>query len=142
MITRLSHSTIFVLDHDVAFEFYVGKLGFTVSTDVTMETGFRFLTVTPPKQPDLNILLMKVETGGGPCPINPMAAELMERILKESSLGMGVFECDDCRQTFTELSAKGVKFRSEPTEQFYGIEAIMEDPFGNWFSVTQRFATS
>ena len=35
-----------------------------------------------------------------------------------------------------ELSAKGVKFKSEPEEQFYGTEAIMSDPFGNWFSLT------
>jgi uncharacterized glyoxalase superfamily protein PhnB len=37
-----------------------------------------------------------------------------------------------------ELSAKGVEFRGPPEEKFYGIEAMMRDPFGNWFSVTQR----
>jgi hypothetical protein len=30
-----------------------------------------------------------------------------------------------------------VEFTSPPHEKFYGIEAIMKDPFGNWFSLTQ-----
>ena len=32
---------------------------------------------------------------------------------------------------------KGVVFKSEPKEQFYGIEAIITDSCGNWFSMTQ-----
>jgi hypothetical protein len=30
-----------------------------------------------------------------------------------------------------------VSFRSEPKEQFYGIEAIVTDGVGNWFSMSQ-----
>jgi uncharacterized glyoxalase superfamily protein PhnB len=48
------------------------------------------------------------------------------------------FEVDDCRATYEELKAKGVQFRSEPEEQFYGIECTMMDYSGNWFSVTQQ----
>lgn len=66
------------------------------------------------------------------------AAKLRE--LLSSSFGVGVFECDDCRATYAELSAKGVKFKKEPTEEFYGIEALLEDPFGNWFSMSQPLA--
>ena len=40
MITRLTHATIWVLDQDEAHDFYVGKLGFEVRTDQTMD-GFR-----------------------------------------------------------------------------------------------------
>jgi hypothetical protein len=35
------------------------------------------------------------------------------------------------------LKAKGVVFKGEPKEQFYGIEAIITDGVGNWFSMTQ-----
>jgi len=35
------------------------------------------------------------------------------------------------------VTAKGVVFKSEPKEQFYGIEAVVTDGLGNWFSMTQ-----
>jgi hypothetical protein len=31
-----------------------------------------------------------------------------------------------------------VKFLSEPTERFYGIEATLRDNSGNWFSMVER----
>lgn len=39
MITKLSHSTIYVLDQDEAYDFYVNKLGFEVRTDAPMGSG-------------------------------------------------------------------------------------------------------
>lgn len=35
------------------------------------------------------------------------------------------------------LKAKGVGFKGEPKEQFYGTEAIMTDGLGKWFSMSQ-----
>ena len=46
MIQRLSHVTVWVLDQDAAYDFYVNKLGFDVHTDAKMDNGFRWLTVT------------------------------------------------------------------------------------------------
>jgi hypothetical protein len=43
----------------------------------------------------------------------------------------------DCRKTFGELTAKDVEFVSQPKDQFYGVEAVFKDPFGNWLSMTQ-----
>jgi uncharacterized glyoxalase superfamily protein PhnB len=40
-------------------------------------------------------------------------------------------------QNYDELKDRGVEFASPPTEQFYGVEAVLKDPFGNWFSLTQ-----
>jgi predicted enzyme related to lactoylglutathione lyase len=51
---------------------------------------------------------------------------------------MGVFDTDDCRATYDDLSAKGVEFVSPPQEQPYGVEAVFRDNSGNWFSLTQR----
>jgi predicted enzyme related to lactoylglutathione lyase len=48
-----------------------------------------------------------------------------------------VFQVDDCRKTYEELKKKGVQFAGAPEEKFYGIEAIMKDGLGNWFSMTQ-----
>jgi len=134
MIQRMSHTTIYVLDHDVAKDFYVGKLGFEVRTDATMDNGFRWLTVGPKGQPDLEIVLMKI----GPNPMQDAETpELLRKLLEKGALGAGVFDTADCRATYEELRAKGVEFAQAPEDRFYGIEAILKDPFGNWFSLTQ-----
>ena len=53
-------------------------------------------------------------------------------------MGSGVFDTDDCHATFRTLKERGVEFLREPEERFYGIEALFRDPFGNWFSLTER----
>jgi hypothetical protein len=42
------------------------------------------------------------------------------------------------RQTFKELSAKGVPFPQEPAERPYGIETVLRDDSGNLISLVQR----
>jgi catechol 2,3-dioxygenase-like lactoylglutathione lyase family enzyme len=141
MIQRMSHSAIFVLDQDVAKDFYVNKLGFEVKTDQSMPNGFRWLTVNPKGQPDLEIILMKVEPspsdGANVQKIQPKDVETIRELMKKGVFGAGVFQTADCRKTYEEMKAKGVEFISEPKEQFYGVEAVFRDPFGNWFSMSQ-----
>jgi len=134
MITKLSHVPIFVLDQDSAYDFYVNKLGFKVVTDAAYGEGNRWLTVSPPEQPDLEITLMATKSGMA---FDEETAAILTNLVKQGKLGAGVFATADCRKTFEELKARGVKFRSEPEEQFYGVEAIMEDDSGNWFSLSQ-----
>ena len=133
MLKRLSHVNVFVLDQDRAKQFYTDTLGFEVRTDVSMD-GFRWLTVGPRDQPDLNILLAR--------PAPPMFseedAELLCGLVAKGSMGGGVLETDDCRATYAELKARGVEFLQEPAERPYGIEALFRDDSGNWFSLTSR----
>ena len=135
MITKLSHCSLFVTDQSKAYEFYVNKLGFKVHTDVTMDNGFRWLTITPPEQPDLEIaLLAPLDERMSP---DAELRQAFKVLLEKSALGAGVLHTPDCRATYEELKAKGVEFKSEPKEQFYGTEAIITDGCGNWFSMTQ-----
>ena len=135
MITRLSHTSLFVLDLDKAYDFYVNKLGFKVHTDVKMENGFRWLTLTAPEQPDLEIAILE--------PLHPgmnndeETQNAFKVLLEKGALGAGVMQTPDCRATYEELKSKGVVFKGEPKEQFYGTEAIITDGCGNWFSMTQ-----
>ena len=134
MIQKLSHVTVFVTDQDAAKDFYVNKLGFEVNTDATMEGDFRWLTVTPKGQRDMEIVLMKL----APNPFcDEESVEMLKKLLKKGVLGAGVFDTADCRKTYQELKAKGVEFQGEPEERFYGIEATFKDNSGNWFSLTQ-----
>lgn len=134
MIQRMSHTAIFVPDQDQAKDFYVNKLGFEVKIDQSMPNGFRWLTVSPKGQPDLQIILMKVATSSK---LQEQDVETIGELMKKGAFGAGVFQTADCRKTYEELKAKGVEFISPPKEQFYGIEAVLRDPFGNWFSMTQ-----
>jgi catechol 2,3-dioxygenase-like lactoylglutathione lyase family enzyme len=133
MIQRLSHTTLYVLDQDSARDFYVNKLGFEVRMDGKMDNGFRWLTVSPKGQPDLQIILMQVD---GPN-MQPEVATVIRGLLTQGKINGGVLQTSDCRKTYEELKAKGVDFPSPPKEQFYGIEAIMKDDSGNWFSMTE-----
>jgi catechol 2,3-dioxygenase-like lactoylglutathione lyase family enzyme len=135
MITKLSHSTIFVLNHDEAKDFYVNKLGLEVRTDAKMDNGFRWLTVGSKDQPDMEIVLMEIKAGQL---WDEATAETMRQLVKKGSMGAGVFEASDCRATYEELKNKGVEFISPPKEQFYGVEALFKDNSGNWFSMTER----
>jgi catechol 2,3-dioxygenase-like lactoylglutathione lyase family enzyme len=133
MIQRLSHAALYVLNQDSARDFYVNKLGFEVRMDGKMDNGFRWLTVSPKGQPDLQIILMQVD---GPN-MQPEVAKTIRGLLMQGKLNGGVLQTTDCRKTYEELKAKGVEFPSPPKEQFYGIEAIMKDDSGNWFSMTE-----
>lgn len=132
MITKLNHVSIFVLDQDSAYNFYVNKLGFNVHTDAAMGPGMRWLTVCPPEQPDLEISLMAINAG---MMFNDESAAQMRALVSGGTFGFGVFECKDLLATYEELKAKGVEFTKEPTKEFYGYEALFKDDSGNWFSL-------
>jgi len=135
MITRLSHATIYVLDQQEALKFYRDKLGFEVRNDKTMDNGFRWITVGPKTQPDLEIILMAIKES----PMFPAdKAAQLRKLVESGAMGAGVLDVDDCQKTYEELKAKGVQFMAPPTERFYGIEALLKDNSGNWFSMTQR----
>ena len=59
---KISTAQIWVHDQDEALAFYTEKLGFEVRSDVTLpEMGnFRWLTVGPPEQEDVAIVLMAI----------------------------------------------------------------------------------
>lgn len=135
MIAKMSHVSIYVLNQESAYDFYVNKLGFTVHTDAPMGEGMRWLTVTPPEQPDLEIALMPVAEG---MMFGNESAAALKDLVQKGTFGFGVFECNDIYATYEELKAKGVEFKKEPTQEFYGIEALFKDDSGNWFSLGQK----
>jgi len=133
VIQKISHVTIYVLDQEEAKDFYVNKLGMDVKTDMTMDGGFRWLTVSPKGQPDVELILMSTEPGSL---FNEEESVKLRSLIKAGKIGPGVFNTADCRKTYEELKAKGVKFHKEPTDEFYGTEALLEDNSGNWFSMS------
>lgn len=134
MIQKMTHVTVYVLNQESALDFYTNKLGFKLKMDVAMGKDARWLTVTPPEQPELEITLFPVAVGA-------MFTEETERSIKEliskGKFGPGVFTCKDIFATYEELKSKGVEFIKAPTKEFYGTEALFKDDSGNRFSLAQ-----
>jgi len=135
MDLQLTHATIYVLNQDSAFDFYVNKLGFEVKVDVPMGPNMRWLTVCSKIQPELEIILMPVVEG---MLFNKESAKSMASLIRNNTLGFGVLKCRDIFASFEELKAKGVIFRKEPRQTPFGMEAVLCDDSGNWFSLQEQ----
>ena len=136
MINGISIVSVWVLDQDAAKEFYTEKLGFTVTTDVTMEGGMRWLTVRPPGNDRQELVLMD--------PMHSMldaeTAQQVRALVAKGALSPGVMSTSDCKADHDVLAERGVEFTQPPVERPYGVEAVMRDDSGNWYSFTQRKA--
>ena len=123
MINGISIVSVWVLDQDSAKEFYADKLGFTVTNDITLEGGMRWLTVRPPGNPGQELLLMD--------PLHSMLDEetgqQVRALVAKGALSPGVMATSDCQGDHDLLAGRGV-------------EAVMRDDSGNWYSFTQRTA--
>jgi predicted enzyme related to lactoylglutathione lyase len=134
MITKQTHSTIYVLDQDRAKAFYTDKLGFEVRDDAKMG-DFRWLTVAPKTQPDHCIVLMALKRSKF---MDEETIAALTKLVQSGKLGGGVVECDDIHRTYEELKGRGVDFVSPPREMPYGVEAVFRDDSGNFFSLGQK----
>jgi catechol 2,3-dioxygenase-like lactoylglutathione lyase family enzyme len=132
----MHYVTVWVLDTDSAKEFYTDKLGFTVTNDIKLESGMRWLTVQVPGG-DQELLLLD--------PMHSMldeeSAQQVRALVAKGALSPGVMATSDCKGDHATLAERGVDFIAEPAERPYGIEALLRDDSGNWYSFTQR-ATS
>ena len=133
---KLSTAQLWVNDQDEALEFYTTKLGMEVRSDVTLpELGdCRWLTVGPPSQPDIAIVLMAIP---GPPVMDAETAEQVRTLMSKGFAGTVFLTTDDCRASVEELKGRGVEFTEEPEERPYGIDSAFRDPSGNSFRLTQ-----
>ncbi|MBX3605654.1 MAG: VOC family protein [Piscinibacter sp.] len=127
---------LYVLDQDEALEFYVGKLGFRVHTDVR-NGDYRWLTVQHPDQPVFQLGLF----APGPPVHDPATAQTLRAMVAKGAMPPLVLTVDDCRAACERLSALGVEFTQEPVERYGTVDAGFRDPSGNgWKMIEQRRA--
>lgn len=132
-ITNVSLTTVYVADQDKAKDFYVEKLGFVETADVTMgDEGFRWVTVAHPDHRELEVTLMIP----GP-PLDENLADALRRSIANGTAGGLGLRTDNCQKTFEELTAKGVEFVQPPADRPYGVEAIIRDDSGNWLVIVE-----
>ena len=132
MITNVSLTTVYCLDQTATRDFYVDVLGFESRVDLPMGPDARWVTISHPNQPELEVTLMKP----GP-PLDPDAADFVRRQLEKGQMGGLGLRVDDCRKTHQDLVDKGVTFLQEPADRPYGVEAVMRDNTGNWLVLVE-----
>jgi len=135
MLKQLTHVQVWVHDQDEALAFYTEKLGMELREDVTMaELGnFRWLSVGVPGQ-DVAIVLMAIP---GPPVFDEETRAAIQSLMAKGASGGLFFSADDVRQSYEEMTKRGVEFAQEPTEQPYGVDAGFRDPSGNHFRMAE-----
>jgi uncharacterized glyoxalase superfamily protein PhnB len=133
---KIANAQVWVHDQDAALEFYTKKLGMEVRQDVTLpELGnFRWLTVAPPGQDEVAIVLMAIP---GPPMFDAETAEQIRALMFKGFAGTVFLTTEDCDASFAELKARGVEFTEEPEDRPYGRDTGFRDPSGNSFRLTQ-----
>lgn len=134
MITGIHIVSVWVLDQDAAKEFYTTKLGFTATNDIRLDNGMRWLTVRPPGSEGQELLLMDPAHSM----LDKETAEQVRALVAKGALSPGVMATSDCKGDHAALEARGVEFTQPPETRPYGIEAVLRDDSGNWYSFTQR----
>ena len=123
---------IYVDDQDAALDFYVGKLGFQVHTDVR-NGDYRWLTVQHPDQPSLQLGLF--------APQQPMldaaTVQAIREIVAKGAMPPLVLVVDDCRAAYQHMLAAGVEFTQEPVARFGNVDANFRDPSGNGWKMME-----
>jgi len=134
MNLTVSHTFITVSDQDQALQFYRDVIGLKVVNDVAFD-GFRWLSLTPPAQPGVEIVLQVPEQYPD---ISPADRDAMAALVAKGLLAGVIFTTDDCDATFEQLRAAGAEVRQEPIDQPYGVrDCAFRDPAGNMLRFSQ-----
>ena len=133
---RIGTAQLWVHDQDEALAFYTKQVGMEVRSDVTVpELGnFRWLTVSPPSQPDFAVVLMAIP---GPPVMDAETAKEVRTLMAKGFAGTIFLETDNCQAAYEELRGRGVEFVEAPEERPYGIDAAFRDPSGNNIRLTE-----
>ena len=132
---KIGTAQLWVHDQEVALKYWTEKVGLEVREDVSMpELDFRWLTVGPPGQDDVAIVLMAVP---GPPLMDEATREEVLNLVAKGFAGTVFLTTDDCQAAYDEMRARGVEFTEEPHQMPYGIDCGFRDPSGNSVRLTQ-----
>ena len=106
---KLSTAQLWVHDQDEALEFYTTEAGDggPLGRHLAELGNFRWLTVGPPGQPDISIVLMAIP---GPPVMDADTAEQVKALMAKGFAGTVFFTTDDVYADYEELKSRGVEF--------------------------------
>jgi len=132
MSQTLGVAGIYVRDQDEALDFYVGKLGFAVHTDVR-NGDYRWLTIHHSDQPGFQLGLFKPQ----PPTVDQATAKTLDEIVAKGAMPPLVLVVADVRAAHEAMHAKGVEFTQEPVSRFGSTDASFRDPSGNGWKLIE-----
>jgi catechol 2,3-dioxygenase-like lactoylglutathione lyase family enzyme len=131
MTQSILHVALVVRDYDEAIAFFCGKLHFRLVEDTYQpEQDKRWVVVAPSGSDGTTVLLARAA--------NPTQAAAVG-----NQTGGRVFlflRTDDFWRDFNDMQAAGIRFVRQPKEAPYGIVAVFEDLYGNWWDLIQPVA--
>jgi uncharacterized glyoxalase superfamily protein PhnB len=134
---KIASAHLWVHDQEVALKYWTEKVGMEVRQDVSLpdlDSTFRWLTVGPPGQDDVSIVLMAVP--GEPVMDKATRKQVLDLTAKGFA-GTVFLTTEDCQASYEEMKARGVEFTEEPHQMPYGIDSGFRDPSGNSVRLTQ-----
>jgi hypothetical protein len=105
-----------------------------VTNDIQRENGMCWLTVRPPGSTGQELLLMDPSHSM----LDDETAKQVWALVAKGALSPGVMATTDCRGDHAQLASRGVQFNQPPADRPYGVEAVLRDNSGNWYSFTER----
>ena len=127
MPQRLSLTALLVRDYAEAIDFYVGKLGFELRSDVDQGGGKRWVVVGP-RGGGAGLLLAKSANAKG---VGEQGAGRVFLFL----------ETDDFEGDHGRMCEAGVRFLETPRREAYGTVAVFEDLYGNRWDLIEQAAS-
>ena len=121
-------------DPEAALGFYRDVLGFELRNDVGYE-GMRWLTVGPPGQPGVNIVLHPPGADPG---ITEEERRTIAEMMAKGTYASIMLATQDLEATFDQLQSRDVDIVQEPTDQPWGMrDCAVRDPAGNMVRIQE-----
>jgi catechol 2,3-dioxygenase-like lactoylglutathione lyase family enzyme len=121
-------------DPESALAFYRDKLGFELRNDVGYQ-GLRWLTVGPPGQPEVNIVLHPPGADPG---ITEEERRTIAEMMAKGTYASIMLSTPDLDSTFEQLQGSDVDIVQEPIEQDWGMrDCAVRDPAGNMVRIQE-----
>jgi uncharacterized glyoxalase superfamily protein PhnB len=122
-------------DPEASLAFYRDALGFEVRNDVEYG-GMHWITVGPPSQPDISIVLYPPAATPG---LTEEERRTVAEMMAKGTYASVNLAARDLDATFERLQASdAAEVVQEPTEQPYGIrDCSVRDPAGNLIRIQQ-----
>ena len=122
-------------DPEAALAFYRDTLGFELRNDVGY-SGMRWLTVGPPNQPEISVVLHPPAADPG---ITDEERQTILELIAKGVYSALTLATDDLDATFDKLQAGGAEVVQEPIDQPWGVrDCAFRDPTGNMIRINQQ----
>lgn len=128
MKQHIAHVALVVREYDEAIEFFTRVLNFTLVEDTYVpKQDKRWVLVAPPNSTGSMLLLARATSD-----------EQRSAIGNQSGGRVFLFlYTDDFWRDYQQMIDRGVKFVREPRTEDYGVVAVFEDLYGNFWDLLQ-----